>query len=441
MYNSSSFGTPQGQPGGYNQQSQSSSSSFNAYNSTQSTFAAPFGQSTNYNNTSTNTFDQQPHSPFGQSSQGGQHMGGQQLFASQPQGHGHGHGQGNGVGANGNGSGNFGDKGPKRYIVGYLSTGTLRQAQADKNTPPSHGAEDNNKRSQWDSPTHRASISGSSPIARGALFASSSTPSRPQASALANEPQAYGAEADDNGPPAVSLSELDGQDSAMSYSNAEYSSHDSRRPPLTSHASTSSLLPTSSSSSSSAPPKTYSAEIFGFPASATTKIVDLFRECGEVVASVPCDGGNWVTLSFSDPMAVRRAARKNGTVVPWQGGLLMIGVKAADEDALDRLAQFSDQAAQGQGVGAVSSGEPSRSNTPSRGTRPVNVVSEGAFKTAAPTPPRRGFFGVAAATTPGGGAQQDPHASLFKDANKLGVMKQAEGKGLLGKASDLVFGW
>lgn len=169
--------------------------------------------------------------------------------------------------------------------------------------------------------------------------------------------------------------------------------------------------------------------MFGFPAAATSAVIELFRECGDIVKATPADGGNWVTLHFADAVSVRRAARKNGQTVPWQGGLVMIGVKATDEDALNA-------AMHGTEAGSVPSGEISRVGTPARGGRSVTLSEGTAFKTAAPTPPRRGFFGGGA--TPAA----DPHASLFAGANQQAVMKQGEAqKGVTGKVMDLVFGW
>lgn len=79
--------------------------------------------------------------------------------------------------------------------------------------------------------------------------------------------------------------------------------------------------------------------------------------------------------------------------------------------------------------------------------KPVQVFGPGsAFKTA-PTPTKKGFLGMGGGGTPqqaSSGGGQDPHASLFAEKSKQAAMQQNAGqgqKGMLGKVSDLVFGW
>jgi hypothetical protein len=137
----------------------------------------------------------------------------------------------------------------------------------------------------------------------------------------------------------------------------------------------------------------------------------------------------------------------------------MVGVKVLDEDALRRAMV----AAEGGDVGASSKLD--GSNTPAMRTTPLPASStpatslgkpipvlgpNSAFKSAAPTPPRRGFFGVGGGTPGGSGgdagavaAKSDPHASLFAEKSRQAVLQQqGQGqKGVLGKVSDAIFGW
>lgn len=155
---------------------------------------------------------------------------------------------------------------------------------------------------------------------------------------------------------------------------------------------------------------------------------------------------------YAQPWSAARAARKNGDVL---GGVLMVGVKAVDEDGLKR-ALAGETAGSGETSGAPS--RPQSAPVGAAGTpggsgvgRPVNVLGPQAAFKAQPTPTRKGFLGLggtpgasAAASSGGGGA--DPHASLFAEKSKQAVLaqqqQQGQGqKGVLGKVSDLVFGW
>lgn len=191
----------------------------------------------------------------------------------------------------------------------------------------------------------------------------------------------------------------------------------------------------------------YAVNVFGFPASATDLILDFFSQFGDIVSKTPStEGGNWVTIVYAQPWSAARAVRKNGEVL---GGVLMVGVKAVDEDGLRRAL------AGGEGGNEVvpSSQGPQRTHTPvSTSTpsgvgRPVNVLGpQSAFKTV-PTPTRKGFLGLGstggASTAATGGT--DAHASLFAEKSKQAVLaqqQQGQGqKGVLGRVSDLVFGW
>lgn len=219
--------------------------------------------------------------------------------------------------------------------------------------------------------------------------------------------------------------------------------------PTASPFASSSALPHPNASHSSS--KGYAVNVFGFPASALELVLEHFSQFGEVLSSTPStEGGNWVTVVYVQPWSAARAARKNGEVL---GGVLMIGVKAVDEDGLQRALASGETA----GEHSSSSAPPSRpqsapvgAGTPSGVGRPVNVLGPQAAFKAQPTPTRKGFLGLGGgggAGTPGGsGAASgaDPHASLFAEKSKQAVLAQQQGqgqKGVLGKVSDLVFGW
>lgn len=196
----------------------------------------------------------------------------------------------------------------------------------------------------------------------------------------------------------------------------------------------------------------YSVYVFGFPAAATDLVLDFFTQFGEIVSTTPStEGGNWVTITYAQAWSAARAARKNGEIL---GGALMIGVKAVDEDGLRRalagaeggqdLVPSAPSATPGPRQNGNSGGATS---TPSGVGRPVNVLGpQSAFK-AAPTPTRKGFLGLGggggggatAPSTPGGA---DPHASLFAEKSRQAALaQQPQQKGVLGKVSDMVFGW
>jgi hypothetical protein len=93
-------------------------------------------------------------------------------------------------------------------------------------------------------------------------------------------------------------------------------------------------------------------------------------------------------------------------------------------------------------------------STPSGLGRPVPIVSAAAaFKQPTSTPTRLSFFSTAATTTTlnGGsgtsvkvpGPLQDPHASLFAEKNRKAMLAQGDNQppGVLGKLSEMVFGW
>ena len=152
-----------------------------------------------------------------------------------------------------------------------------------------------------------------------------------------------------------------------------------------------------------------------------------------------------MTVSYAQPWSATRAARKNGEVL---GGALMVGVKAVDEDGL-RRAMIAAEGGDSTVDTPSSRPTPLPSSTPASSLgKPVNVLgANAAFKAPAPTPPRRGFFGVGGGTpsTADGGAvaKSDPHASLFAEKSRQAVMQQQgqETKGMLGKVSDAIFGW
>lgn len=127
----------------------------------------------------------------------------------------------------------------------------------------------------------------------------------------------------------------------------------------------------------------------------------------------------------------------------------MVGVSLVDEEAV-RSGLGSSGGIDGlSGLGAIATGggdsnTSSRPSTPARGPpsgvgKPIQVLGAGsAFRSAAPTPPRRGFFGGVG----GGGGGDAAQAGLFAEKNRQSAMQEEEkSKGVLGKVSDMVFGW
>lgn len=141
------------------------------------------------------------------------------------------------------------------------------------------------------------------------------------------------------------------------------------------------------------------------------------------------------------------------------GGALMVGVKAIDEDGLRRALLASEGGGNNGEKDIIASTSTSRnipppvtSGTPSSSLgKPVAVLGpNSAFKAPAPTPPRRGFFGVGGGPVPAPAVtsstpSRDPHASLFAQKSQQAVMQQQQqgqaSKGVLGKVSDVIFGW
>lgn len=308
------------------------------------------------------------------------------------------------------------------------------------------------------------------------IFVMRRTPSKsPRMSSYTAPPRksAYRQEIEEDAPPVASLNEFESGDYAGSQMDSgcvtivlprDYlpdwksltqvrvsgrsrlaASHDPTASPF---AAASAPLPSHSTSNSK---EGYSVYVFGFPAAATDLVLDFFTQFGEIVSTTPStEGGNWVTITYAQAWSAARAARKNGEIL---GGALMIGVKAVDEDGL-RRALAGAEGGQDLVPSAPSATPGPRQNgnagggatsTPSGVGRPVNVLGpQSAFK-AAPTPTRKGFLGLGggggatAPSTPGGA---DPHASLFAEKSKQAALaQQPQQKGVLGKVSDMVFGW
>ncbi|GAA6012868.1 hypothetical protein JCM10207_008360 [Rhodosporidiobolus poonsookiae] len=337
----------------------------------------------------------------------------------------------------------FGEKAKRNYLPGYLSGGAAAQADS---TPPQAMSDDR----AWESPARKTSVSGS-PVTRfgqGSLFGGrDGTPSKsPKFTPYTAPPRAtaYRAEPEEDAPPIASLNEFESSEPSSLQVDAQ--SNPLRRSPsgeptLSPFASTSAPLHPAPSSAEG-----YAVHVFGFPSSATDLVVDYFAQFGEVVSKTPSqEGGNWVTIVYAQPWSAARAARKNGEVL---GGVLMVGVKAVDEDGLKRALATGDAADLVPSSGArtpVPHAQTPGTSTPSGVGRPVVVLGpQSAFK-AAPTPPRKGFLGLGGApATPSSGASgADPHASLFAEKSKQAVLQQQgqAQKGVLGKVSDLVFGW
>ncbi|KAG0667197.1 hypothetical protein C6P46_002609 [Rhodotorula mucilaginosa] len=302
----------------------------------------------------------------------------------------------------------------------------------------------------WDSPARKASLSGS-PVTRyggGSLFGrESGTPSKsPRMSSYTAPPRksAYRQEIEEDAPPVASLNEFESGDYAADSGSRLATSHDPTASPF---AAASAPLPSHSTAHSK---EGYSVYVFGFPAAATDLVLDFFTPFGEIVSTTPStEGGNWVTITYAQAWSAARAARKNGEIL---GGALMVGVKAVDEDGL-RRALAGAEGGQDLVPSAPSATPVPRQNgnagggatsTPSGVGRPVNVLGpQSAFK-AAPTPTRKGFLGLGGggATAPSTPSGADPHASLFAEKSKQAALaQQPQQKGVLGKVSDMVFGW
>ncbi|GAA5997868.1 uncharacterized protein JCM10292_006870 [Rhodotorula paludigena] len=348
--------------------------------------------------------------------------------------------------------GSAGTPGAKRnYLPGYLSGGVAAQ-QADA-TPPHAMADDRS----YDSPARRTSLS-SSPATRfggGSLFGGrDGTPSKsPKFAPYTAPPRAtaYRREAEEDAPPVASLNEYDGPDTSSLQVDSGMNGlrRSPSNDPNASPFATSSALP-HPGSSSSANKSGYAVNIFGFPASALELILDHFAQFGEVVSSTPStEGGNWVTVVYAQPWSAARASRKNGEIL---GGVLMIGVKAVDEDGLKRALAGGESGHDVVPSGASTPAPRPHSapiggaaSTPSGVGKPVQVLGPQAAFKAAPTPTRKGFLGLGGAPSTPGGSTGDAHASLFAEKSKQAVLaqqqQQAGQKSVLGKVSDLVFGW
>ncbi|GAA5884638.1 hypothetical protein JCM16303_003694 [Sporobolomyces ruberrimus] len=348
----------------------------------------------------------------------------------------------------------FGESKKRNYLPGYLSGGAAAQPDS---TPPQAMNNDS-----WDSPARKASLS-SSPVARyggsTSLFGNTrdnNTPVKsPKFAPYVASPRnpAYRTELDEDAPPTASLSEFEHSEGPSNGADSNFGGYRPQPEQATNSpfsGASSSLYPAPSSSSSG----TYSVNVFGFPTSALDLVLDYFSQFGEVVSKkVSEEGGNWVTIEYAQPWSAARAARKNGEIL---GGVLMVGVKVIDEDGLKRTLAAAESG------GEVSHVQPSSSGagTPRPGSaaaggggggssmgRPVQVFGPGSAFKAAPTPTKKGFLGLGGGGggTPQQGASsggQDQHASLFAEKSKQAAMQQDQGqKGMLGKVSDLVFGW
>lgn len=261
-------------------------------------------------------------------------------------------------------------------------------------------------------------------------------------------PSAYQVEIEEDAPPVSSLGDYDQSTNHLTSALPDSSQ---RTSPFASSAPLP-HQPSSSHATGTSTPAGFAVHIFGFPSEAADAVVSHFSAFGDVVSVTPsAAGGNWVTLAYAQPWAAARAARKNGTIL---GGALMVGVKVVDEEQLRRAmgAEGGDVLPEpigGQaGFGGVGSGtggaavKPT-SSAPSGVGPPVQVVgADGAFRPALSTP-RRGFFGAAAPAAAAGTPSSDPHASLFAQKSQQAVLAQnaQAPKGVLGKVSDMVFGW
>lgn len=243
------------------------------------------------------------------------------------------------------------------------------------------------------------------------------TPSRSPKASYAREPRAqlYRTEMEEDAPPTSSLTESASSDSLTDFP--------APAPSVSPLPSTSPLV------SHSAPsPAGYALHLFGFPSTSLSLVLSHFAQFGDILETTPSpSGGNWVTITYAQPWAAARAARRNGELL---GGVLMIGVQVVDEDSL-RTSLGPEQPVETKVAAPV--------RAPTSGVgKPVVLGSGSAFRPVAPTPPRRGFFGTGEPGLEGA----DPHASLFREKNRQAVLAQGQGqKGVLGKVSDMVFGW
>ncbi|SCZ89019.1 BZ3501_MvSof-1269-A2-R1_C40g00184 [Microbotryum saponariae] len=373
----------------------------------------------------------------------------------------------------------------KNYLPGYLSGVPLW----DHGDSPSFNHQDNSRvgTSAWDSPmpsasessiNRRSSLSGSPGSRFGAsqsLFGISS-----QRDAFTARQLPYGRNShlssqnamDDDAPPISSLNEFTSDNNTLpssltSATNASSSPFSPTHTPL---------APAPSSHTTNSPG--YPVHIFGFPSTSTETVLSYFSQFGSVESyKTSEEGGNWLTLIYSEPSSALRASRKNGVVL---GRVLMVGVKVVDEDELRKAIalvsgtnSFGNGVGEGEREGALTTtstntitgagsnlqamGKANGLNAVGAGSsssRPVNVRGpQQAFKAT----PKKSFLSSAAQVAASSGTPAskgeggDGYANLFEDKQRIaqrnatGVVGagtgNAGGKGVLGKVSDAIFGW
>ena len=203
-------------------------------------------------------------------------------------------------------------------------------------------------------------------------------------------------------------------------------------------------LPTSSQ-------KGTSINVFGFPSNALPLVISHFAQFGEIISTTPnAEGGNWITITYAQDWSAQRAARRNGEIL---AGNVMVGVKLVEDDR-EVVTSSPNLGANGNGNGNGNGNAPptnyrpattNGTSTPSGIGRPVQIINSSAFKQPVSTPTRLGFFSSAnnsgAIGTPA--KVQDPHASLFAaETSRQGTgMPPPASQGMMGKVSDLIFGW
>ena len=184
-----------------------------------------------------------------------------------------------------------------------------------------------------------------------------------------------------------------------------------------------------------------SINVFGFPSNALPLVISHFSQFGEILSTTPnAEGGNWITITYAQTWSAQRAARRNGEIL---AGNVMVGVKLVEDvvagaSASPNLGSISTN---GNGNIAPRPAATNGTSTPSGIGRPVQIVNSSAFKQPTSTPTRLGFFGGSTVGTPA--KVQDPHASLFTAENNRQAtgMPPPASQGVIGKVSDLIFGW
>ncbi|QRV88653.1 hypothetical protein RhiJN_16671 [Ceratobasidium sp. AG-Ba] len=174
--------------------------------------------------------------------------------------------------------------------------------------------------------------------------------------------------------------------------------------------------------------------VSGFYPDRAHAVIAQFEAIGDCSpAELAPEGGNWFRITYLQPLDAVRAVRRDGDIV---NGDMMIAVRLVDPS---QASLFGD--AMGQHVPAVASASPPEFTPKSPvQTSPTGFPTLGRAATLAPAT-------SAFRTTAPAGAQMRPKASAAPGAD-WGVKAQGETQeappqqqGIIGKVSDLIFGW